>query len=132
VERYFDEPIELLISHVTGAACCRENILELGNMASMGRTASVRLIAALSFYLGSCRRRYAVVTATKELRHTLGSFGFAWRRALGAARADRLPDLGRSWGSYYEQNPEILFGEIRQRCDRARSHARAMRIEVIR
>lgn len=131
VECYFDESIEVLISQATGAACSRESILELGNMASMGRTASARLIAALSFYLSACRCRYAVVTATRELRRMLGSFGFAWR-VLGAARADRLPDLGRSWGSYYQQNPEILVGEIRQRCDRARSHTRAMRVEIIR
>jgi len=58
----------------------------------------------------------------------LGSFGLAWR-ALGAARADRLPDHGRSWGTYYEQNPEILVGEIRQSSGRMRSYVRATKIE---
>src|ERR1700758_1911777 len=131
LERYFDEPIERMISHATGATPARTDILEIGNMASVGRIASARLIAASASYLSTSRCRYAVVTATEELRQMLGSFGFAWR-ALGAARADRLPDKGRSWGSYYDQNPEILVGEIRQSSERMRSHVRAAKIEVFR
>lgn len=131
LERYFDEPIERMISHATGATPARADILEIGNMASIGRTASARLIAASASYLSTSRCRYAVVTATEELRRMLGSFGFAWR-ALGAARADRTADHGRSWGSYYEQNPEILVGEIRQSSERIRSYVRATKIEVFR
>jgi hypothetical protein len=129
LERYFDEPIERMISHATGATPARADILEIGNMASIGRTASARLIAASASYLSTSRCRYAVVTATEELRRMLGSFGFAWR-ALGAARADRLEDHGRSWGSYYEQNPEILVGEIRQSSERMRSYIRTTKMEV--
>jgi hypothetical protein len=128
LERYFDEPIECMIAHATGTRPARADILEIGNMASVGRIASARLIAAASSYLSTYRCRYAVVTATEELRRMLGSFGLAWR-ALGAARADRLPDHGRSWGTYYEQNPEILVGEIRQSPGRMRSYSRATKIE---
>jgi hypothetical protein len=131
LERYFDEPIERMVSHATGVTPARADILEIGNMASIGRTASARLIAASASYLSTSRCRYAVVTATEELRRMLGSFGFAWR-ALGGARADRLPDQGRSWGSYYEQNPEILVGEIRQSSERMRSYVRTTKIEVFR
>jgi Thermostable hemolysin len=131
LERYFDEPVERMISHATGVTPARADILEIGNMASIGRTASARLIAASASYLSTSRYRYAVVTATEELRRMLGSFGFAWR-ALGAARADRLADHGRSWGSYYEQNPEILVGEIRQSSERMRSYIRATKMEVFR
>jgi len=131
LERYFDEPIERVISQATGVAIPRTDILEIGNMASIGRTASARLIAASASYLSTCQCRYAVVTATEELRRMLGSFGFAWR-ALGAARADRLVDHGRSWGSYYEQDPEILVGEIRQTSQRMQSYVRAAKIEVVR
>jgi hypothetical protein len=129
LERYFDEPIERMISHATGATPARADILEIGNMASIGRTASARLIAASALYLSTSQCRYAVVTATEELRRMLGSFGFSWR-ALGVAQADRLPDRGRSWGSYYEKNPQILVGEIRQSSKRVRSHIRATTIEV--
>jgi hypothetical protein len=43
LELYFDEPIECVISHATGARPARAEILEIGNMASIGRTASARL-----------------------------------------------------------------------------------------
>lgn len=121
LERYFDQPIERVILSATGIAPSRSDILEIGSMASIGRTASARLIAASASYLGTCGCRYAVATATEELRRMLESFGFAWH-ALGAARPERMPDHGRSWGSYYEQNPEILVGEIRQSSDRMRSY----------
>ncbi len=130
LERYFDEPIELVLSQAIGTALARPQILEVGNFASIGRGASARLIAAAATYLKSCRCRYAVATATEELRNLLGSFGFAWHR-LGTARAERLSDQGRSWGRYYEQNPEILVGEILQAPERMRSYARAISIEVI-
>ena len=130
LERYFDEPIELVLSQAIGTGLARAQILEVGNFASIGRGASARLIAASATYLKSCRCRYAVATATEELRNLLGSFGFAWHR-LGTARAERLSDQGRSWGRYYEQNPEILVGEILQAPDRMRSYARAISIEVI-
>ena len=129
LERYFDEPIERMISHAMGAMPARADILEIGNMASIGRTASARLIAASASYLGNSRCRYAVVTATEELRRMLGAFGFAWR-TLGPARADKLPDHGRSWGSYYEQNPEVLVGDIRQSSERILSYVRVVNIEV--
>jgi thermostable hemolysin len=125
LEKYFDEPIERVILEVTNVVVPRSDILEIGNMASIGRAATARLIAASVSYLSNCRYRYAVATATEELRRMLVAFGFA-SRGLGAARADRLPDHGRSWGSYYEQNPEILMGEIRQVSDRVRPHARAV------
>ncbi len=130
LERYFDEPIERVIAQFAGLAPSRTEILEIGNMASIGRRASARLIAASAMYLQASRCRFAVVTATDELRTMLGAFGFTWER-LAAAQADRLPDRGRSWGRYYKQNPEILIGEIRQAPDRLQSYTRAIRMEVI-
>jgi hypothetical protein len=131
LERYFDEPVEHVISDALGVIPARADILEMGNLASIGRSPSARLIAAAALYLATCRYRYAVVTATEELRRMLGSFGFAWR-ALGAPRVDRLPDLGRSWGRYYEQDPLILVGRIQQPSKRMSPFAHATRIQVYR
>jgi Thermostable hemolysin len=129
LEQYFDEPIEKAIAQAVGIAPLRSEILEIGNMASAGRSASARLVVASSFYLRSCRYRYAVVTATHRLRQMLDSFGFTWH-ALGPARAERLSDLGRSWGRYYAQSPQILIGEIKQSSGRMRTFVRPQ-IEVV-
>lgn len=129
LEHYFDEPIEKVIAHAMGIAPQRSDILEIGNMASAGRSASARLIVASSLYLRTSPYRYAVVTATRVLRQMLDSFGFAWH-ALGTARAERLSDLGRSWGRYYAQSPQILIGEIRQVSGRMQTFVRPQ-IEVV-
>jgi hypothetical protein len=70
------------------------------------------------------------VTATDELRKLLRSFGFVWH-TLADARADRLADRGRSWGRYYERNPKILAGKIKQSPDRMRYHARVSKMESV-
>jgi len=127
LEHYFDEPIERVISRLIGVSPSRADILEIGNLASIGRTASARLIAASSLHLEAGRCRYAVITATAELRRMLGSFGYTWRR-LGPAQPWRLPGFGRSWGHYYEQSPQIVVGEVRQRSERMQSYA--SRIEM--
>ena len=129
LEHYFDEPIERVIWQALGVRPARADILEIGSLASVGRGASARLVAATALYLASCPYRYAVVTATEELRRMLDSFDFAWR-ALGPARADRLPDFGRSWGHYYEQAPMILMGEIRQGSKRVQPLAQRIRIQI--
>ena len=130
LERYLDEPIERAISRVTGDLPLRAEILEIGNLAAIGRSATARLIAAAAAHLEASQCEYAVVTATDELRNLLRSFGFGWH-TLADARADRLADRGRSWGRYYERNPKILAGAIKQSPDRLRYHARVSKTEPV-
>lgn len=130
LERYFNEPIERAISRITGDEPLRAQILEIGNLAAVGRSATARLIAAAAAHLEASHCQYAVVTATDELRKLLRSFGFVWH-TLADARADRLADRGRSWGRYYERNPKILAGKIKQAPDRMRYHARGSKLEPV-
>jgi hypothetical protein len=130
LERYLDEPIEHAIERVTGHTPLRTQILEIGNLASVGRGATARLIAAASGYLNASRCRYAVVTATDELRKLLRSFGLTWH-TLADAHADRLADRGRSWGHYYERNPQILAAEIKQSPERMQFYSRVLKMEFV-
>jgi hypothetical protein len=130
LEHYLDEPIEHAIARVTGDAPLRTQILEIGNLASVGRGATTRLIAAAAGHLDASGCRYAVVTATDELRKLLRSFGLTWH-TLADARADRLADRGRSWGRYYERNPQILAGEIKQSPDRMQFYSPVAKMELI-
>jgi hypothetical protein len=127
LERYLDEPVEHAIARATGEAPLRNQILEIGNLASVGRGATARLIAAAAGYLDASGCSYAVVTATDELRELLRSFGLTWH-TLADACPDRLADRGRSWGRYYERNPKILAGKIKQSPDRMRLYSRNMEV----
>ena len=55
LEHYFDEPIEHVIGQTLGVLPARTDILEIGSLASVGRGASARLVAAAAVYLASCQ-----------------------------------------------------------------------------
>jgi hypothetical protein len=121
LENYFEEPIEHMVSAATGKVVDRQAIVEIGNLASVGRRSTLRLIAAAAVHMRSFRGHFVVATATEQLRHALTAFGFAWV-ALAPARAERLLDAGRSWGRYYAHDPQIIVGVLHQtlgrfRCD---------------
>ena len=111
VEQYLDAPVEIALSDAIGARIGREAVVEIGNLASNGRGATIFLFAAMARHLQSLNAAFAVATATEELR---GVFRKAGLGALTLARADpdRLLDHGRSWGAYYETHPVVLAGSI--------------------
>jgi Thermostable hemolysin len=111
LEQYLQAPVEEVICRVTGQSMRRDQIAEVGSLASAGYGASAFLIIAAAAVLESQRFKYAVVTATAALRHILASLGFA-HTVLGAARSEALADAGHSWGDYYANRPQMLAGAI--------------------
>lgn len=115
LEQYLDHPVETEICRRTGSITPRSQVVEIGNLASDGRGATVVLFLALAEHLRAQRLDYAVATATSELRGIFGRAGFA---TVELAQADRgrLPDAGAAWGSYYQQAPVVLAGSISAAC----------------
>ena len=111
LEQYLDEPVEHALSAVTKEDVCRDEIIEIGSLASAGRGASVFLFVALAAYLKELGFRFATVTATDSLRRAFEFFGFE-PITLGAADCAALADSGASWGSYYAHNPQVMAGAI--------------------
>ena len=111
LENYFEQPVEKIAETATGRLIRREEIVEIGNLASAGRGASVFLFVTLAAYLRQQNLAYAVVTATKSLRRSFALFGFEFVE-LGSADPSVLPDSGVSWGSYYKNDPKVLVGAI--------------------
>ncbi len=111
LERYLDAPIEKIVGKATGAATARDEIVEIGNLASAGKGASVFLFVTLAAYLRQRNLSYAVVTATKALRRSFALFGIEFAE-LAPAKAAALPDNGVAWGSYYTRDPRVLVGAI--------------------
>lgn len=128
LEQYFDVPIERLLSHTIGKAVRRDDIVEIGNLASSGKVSTARLIVSAALYLSASGSRYAVATATDKLQGMLTSFGFEWF-ALNLARPDRLPDRGRSWGNYYRCRPQVIMGAVGQTAQRLRKYQ--LKIELL-
>ena len=111
VENYGGGSVEQQISNKLDTLVKRDQVVEVGNLASSSVGAARVLIAKATQYLYEAGFTWVIFTATRSL---LNSFSRLDLRPILLATADpaRLPDQGRSWGSYYEKNPQIMAGSI--------------------
>ena len=105
LEQYLGQPIESLLD------ASRQQIVEIGNLASAGGGASLFLFAALASYLNHKGYVHAVVTSTKQLEKRFTLLGLRPRR-LAVATAEALTLSAQSWGGYYATEPQVMAGRI--------------------
>lgn len=112
LEQYLDAPIEQAISARAGCVIPRSTIVEVGNLAAAHPGAARALIVAMTRLLHAQGLHWVTFTATASL---LNSFTRLRLRPGVLAHADpaRLPDGGRDWGTYYNSQPQVMFGDIR-------------------
>lgn len=115
LEHYLDLPVDAAMSAAIGATVERSHIVEIGSLASSGRGATVFLFSAMARHLKACGLRFAVATATDELRRIFHKAGLG-ALTLAAADPRRLIDGGASWGDYYATDPMVLAGSIDAAC----------------
>lgn len=112
LEQYLDAPLESEIASRTGSPVSRHHIVEVGNLAATHAGAARELIVCMTRYLHQQGMAWVAFTATRAL---LNSFTRLRLKPAVLAEADprRLPDGGRSWGTYYDTKPQVMFGDIR-------------------
>lgn len=112
LEQYLDAPLEREIALRTGSDVSRRHIVEVGNLAASHAGATRKLIACMTEYLYLQSMVWVAFTATRGL---LNSFTRLRLRPTVIVDADprRLPDGGKTWGSYYSTKPQVMFGDIR-------------------
>jgi hypothetical protein len=112
LEHYLDAPLEQAISARAGCAVERSTIVEVGNLAAAHPGAARALIVGMTRLLHAQGLHWVAFTATASL---LNSFARLRLRpgVLAQADPDRLPDAGRDWGTYYNSQPQVMFGDIR-------------------
>lgn len=112
LEQYLDLPLEQAIAARAGHEVERAQIVEVGNLAAGHAGAARALIVNMTRLLHSQGLRWVAFTATPSL---LNSFTRLRLKPGILAEADprRLPDGGQHWGSYYESQPQVMFGDIR-------------------
>lgn len=138
VETYLDAPVEQAVSAHIGQRVTRDEVIEIGNLASSWPGASALLFVFLGEVLIEVGPRFAVFTATRHVEQLLRRRGYV-ATALTAADPARLPDGGALWGRYYASAPRVLCGEIapavrqarRSRSYRAAAAALATQVERV-
>ncbi|RPI39170.1 MAG: hypothetical protein EHM59_22400 [Betaproteobacteria bacterium] len=111
VEQYLDRPVEAVIAASLGAAIDRAQVVEVGNLAASTAGAARRLIVCMTALLHRLQRTWVVFTSTRSL---LNSFAKLEIAPIVLAKADpaRLPDGGRSWGTYYATHPQVMTANV--------------------
>ena len=111
LERYLTEPIDRLLSRATGRTVARDDVVEIGQFAARYPGDGRGLMPELAQHLVDSGFRWAVITATSQLRRLLRHQGLS-ALPIGVAEPHRLGDEARCWGSYYRHAPRVLAGDL--------------------
>lgn len=112
LERYLSQSIETLIaSRHPRHAPSRGQIIEVGNLAAGTPGTARLLIVALTDLLVAMGFRWVAFTGTPGLLNSFQRLGLTplpLAPATPASMGDELAD----WGRYYEQQPQVMAGDI--------------------
>jgi hypothetical protein len=114
LEYYIDTSVEQAIADKAGAAgtvAVREQIVEIGNLASIDRCASRALFKLLARRLSTEDFQWAVFSGCSSLQRMFAILGLE-TVGLGRALQSRLPVDQQTWGGYYEDNPQVVAGRV--------------------
>jgi hypothetical protein len=111
LERYLPQPVEQMLAAALGHPVAREQVVEIGQFASQCAGEGRRLMLSLARHLVDAGFRWAVITATAELRRLLRHQRLA-ARPLAAAQRRCVGDEAPLWGSYYRHAPKVLAGDL--------------------
>lgn len=111
LEHYLDVPVEAAISAHARSPVERGAIVEVGNLAALQPGAARALIISTTQLLNNLGLRWVVFTATASLLNSFSRLRLQ-PHVLAPADPARLPDGGQRWGSYYDTQPKVMFGDI--------------------
>ncbi len=113
LETYLDAPIEQLIENKAGVRLQRERVVEVGNLAAIYPGAVRWLFVALTVKLYDEGYEWVVFTGTPALCNVLKKLELH-AIEIGPAKPERLtPEDRAHWGSYYDTQPMVMAGNIR-------------------
>lgn len=116
LEHYLDHAIENVMAELTTQTIARNKIVEIGNLTSSRRGSSQMLFILITAILQQAGFEWVVFTATKHVQQILSKLALD---TIELCDADplRLSDRGDSWGSYYNNQPKVLAGNLNYAID---------------
>lgn len=108
LEQYLDDKIENIVSKTVGKKVSRNEIVEIGSLASDKKGMVRFLYIAIAAYLHSKNYRYVVATGTEFLQKYFKKAGLK-PIILGDAKQEKLHNQDINWGSYYKSNPKVML-----------------------
>lgn len=113
-DHYAGGSVTSLLSEAVGELVDRDEVVEIGSLASNrggGGKYLVRILPALSW---CCGARFFVCTATPEVVDILAATGSVFHPLI-AADVNALPvDQRDGWGTYYDTRPIVGYVDLRR------------------
>lgn len=120
-EQYLDQPVEQVISQKLDIGIARDQIVEIGNLVSTWRGGSLLLFIVIGEVMKRLGYHYVMFTGTREVKALLARLRYS-PVVLADANPAVLPDGGASWGTYYSNQPQVMFGDNRPAMEAARKN----------
>ena len=111
VEQYLDLPAETAIGRRLRRPVRRDELVEVGGFASRSPGDAREVIIQLTRCLHEADVRYVLFAATRQLRNAFDRLRLQ-TVVLAEARSERLHGDAADWGSYYQAQPQVLFGDV--------------------
>lgn len=120
-EQYLSAPVEQLLSAELGLQVERHEIVEIGNLVSTWKGSSLLLFIVIGEVLERLGHHYVLFTGTREVKALLARLRYS-PVILADADPSLLPDGGASWGTYYNNQPQVMLGDNRPALAAARKN----------
>jgi len=114
LEQYLDDPIEDVISRYRGEPVQRSEIIEVGNLAETAPGDARMALVGGTAYMRSLGCRWLVFTGVSRMRNAFRRLGLDIWELMAADENMLPPEEVAKWGSYYQGNPVVCFGDIQQ------------------
>lgn len=112
LENYLERPVEQILSAKIKIPVDRSRLVEVGNLAVNTPGGGRWLITALTAYLSTTGSEWALFTISPLLYNVFSRMGLELVD-LAEARREALPPQEQArWGSYYDQKPRVMAGNI--------------------
>jgi hypothetical protein len=111
VEQYLDAPAEAAVAAALGRPVAREALVEVGNFAACSAGDARAVIVHLTERLHAAGVRWVLFAATRQLRNAFDRLHLATVELADADPA-RLGEGSADWGTYYDAQPKLMFGDV--------------------
>ena len=112
LEQYLDTPIEQQVASISRHPIDRCSLIEIGNLAITRKGYGPLAMVVLAMSLAEAGYEWMVFTVTEQVEKLMKRLGFE-PHYLAGADPSRLQGEPSIWGSYYNNNPRVMVGNIK-------------------
>ena len=124
LEQYLDEKADVILSQTYSTPITRDKLIEFGQLASFAKGMSPEHFYLMTRELVAQGYQWCIFTATDPLFSLMKRLGLE-PTIITEADPNRICNARKIWGTYYEHQPRILVGNLKQGLQRLQAiHAR--------